>query len=65
LKRLARQLVALAFFFSNRKQPHPRMLHAENRAAINIPHHRELLEIGGRAIDVRADVEQNAAVFRP
>ena len=34
-------------------------LHAENRTAINLAHHRELLQVDGCAIDVRAHVEQN------
>ena len=35
------------------------MLHAEYRTAIDIAHHRELLQVNGRAIHIRADIEQN------
>ncbi len=59
MKGLTRQVVAFAFLFSNRKQPDPWMLHTENRTAVNIAHHRELLQIHCGAIDVRADIKQN------
>src|SRR4051812_10504572 len=56
---LACNLVALAFFFANGKQPDAGPGSAKHAAEINLAHHCELLEVVRLAVDVSSDVEQS------
>src|SRR2546428_5083805 len=58
-KRLAGQIVALAFFLSNGKQPDAWPPRAEHAPEIDFPHHRELLKVLWLAINIGSDIEEN------
>ena len=62
-ERLLRQLVALALFLADREQADARRVDAEDHLRVEVAHDRELAEVGGLGVDVRADVEQDGVAF--
>ena len=56
--RLARQFIALGFFFADRQQRDPRPLDAERHPRIHAAHHRELQQVMRTALDACPDIEQ-------
>ena len=56
---IARERVALVFFFANRKQTNARTLHFEHVARIDLAHQAEVRQHLRLAIDVGADIDND------
>jgi hypothetical protein len=59
LVRVARQLVAFAFFLANRQQPDPRRRQAQSHARIHRTHVGELQQVRRLALHRRAGIQQH------